>query len=138
MQHPKGWANGGTFSDECEGARAAEALSQSAARRVATEGSGGTLPVGLSLSAATVSALLQTRRSRFGASGSWATIEPGAVGRVQSGGTGSPSGELSRIRPDAGGGEADARWFGSGPCVAAQVVNEGWPVATTAQTQAAS
>src|ERR1044072_7916504 len=114
MQHPKGWANGGTFSDECEGARAAEALSQSAARRGATEGSGGPLPVRLSLSAATVSALLQTRRSLFGASGSWATIEPGAVGRVQSGGTGSLSGARSRLRPDSRGGEADAWWVGGG------------------------
>lgn len=31
MPHPKGWANGRTFSDEHEGARAAEDLSQSEA-----------------------------------------------------------------------------------------------------------
>src|ERR1051325_3543456 len=103
MSHPKGWANGRTFSDEREGARAAEDLSQSEARRVAAERSSCTLPVGLSLSAAAISALLPTRGSRSGASRTRATIESSAVEGVQSGGAGSLPGALPRLWANTGG-----------------------------------
>src|SRR2546423_10635295 len=115
MLHPKGWANGRTFSDERERARAAEDLSQSEAWRAAAEGSSCTLPVGLSLSATSLSALLQARRSRFGTSEPGATIESSLCNGVQSGGTGSLSRALCGLRPHTGGGEADARWFGRRP-----------------------
>lgn len=41
MPHSKGWANGGTFEDEREGARVTEDLRKSEAWRVATKGSRG-------------------------------------------------------------------------------------------------
>src|SRR5215216_6596400 len=103
MLHPKGWANGRTFSDEREGARAAEDLSQSETWRVAAEGSSCALPVGLSLSATAVSALLPARRSRFGTSEPGAAIESCLCSGVQSGGAGSLSGALSGLWTNAGG-----------------------------------